>query len=305
MRRDVYIEGYRKYPIYLREYYPDSDIKGAILILHGMAEHGERYESFSNFLAERGYIVYVPDHRYHGRSIRKGDQLGIVRNTFWSDIIEDVRIIVNRIKTENNISSVSLVGHSMGSFLTRKYLMDYGESIERAVLIGTGMTNSLATKIINSVGVFASNVLSLLNSRKRRDSLSNAVFKPFNKEFKPNRTTCDWLSRENEVVDEYIKDRFCGFSYSANFYGILVRGISEVSKTENISRTVKIPILIVSGAEDPVGGMGKDVERLYDFFISKGYNAVMKLYGGARHELLNETNKKEVYQDVYNWFTIN
>lgn len=275
--------------------------KGIIQIAHGMAEHVLRYEGFAKVLTEEGYVVYGNDHRGHGRTAGSTENIGyLADDNGWDLVVEDMHELTNIIKEENPETPIFLFGHSMGSFLSRTYIQRYGNEINGVILSGTGGNNGLLGKVGILVAKGEMKRKGKRTKSKRMDKLS---FGSFNKAFSPNRTSFDWLSRDNKEVDKYIEDPLCGEVFTAGFFYDMLRGLKDLNKRENIEKTPKdLPIYIISGDKDPVGKNAKGVLQAYNSYVKVGIEDVeYKFYKGARHEILNETNKEEVYKDVIYW----
>lgn len=272
-----------------------------IHILHGMAEHCARYDDFARFLVEQGYTVYAHDHRKHGKSIKNNQSIGIMgRNDSFKNIIKDVKIVQDYIKENENNAEIVLLGHSMGSLICRRYLQEYGHYVSKAIIMGT----MAARPILLRFGIITGKIIKLFSpSNSRSNFLNNLVVKGFNSFFEPVRTPFDWLSRDKNQVDKYILDELCGYSYSPSFYINMFNEVLISQKKANILKTPKIPLLFISGDSDPVGFNGIGVKKIYELYSKFGFkdNLSIKLFDDARHEILNEINKEEVYKSIINW----
>lgn len=275
--------------------------KLAIQLAHGMAEHIDRYDAFAKFLVSKGYTVYGYNHRGHGRnSLNDGSMGFFAEENGWSKVVDDMKLVNDEIHKECGKVPVILFGHSMGSFLSRTYISKYGESIEGVILSGTGST----TNTLANLGKFLAKMEMIFRGKKHKSNLLNAIsFKSYNDNFKPKRTDFDWLSRDEDEVDKYINDELCGNVFTSNFfYDLLcgVKGLNDMNNIKNIPK--KLKVLLVSGDKDPVGANSKGVQKVYDMYRETGIESViLKLYKDARHEVLNEINKQEVYDDIANW----
>lgn len=280
---------------------PEGEIKGAVQIAHGMAEHIRRYEDFANILAENGILVYGYDHRGHGRTSTSIEELGYISdNDGFMDMVEDIKLMNELIKKENPGIDIILVGHSMGSFLSQRYIQIYGDSIVGLILIGS---NGRPPSALN-IGILFSNIAMAFKGRKSKIAFfDNLSFKGYNNRFKPNNTKFDWLSRDTEQVRLYVDDPYCGTLFPVSFYNDLYKGLKSIHKEENLVNIPKnLPIYILSGSDDPVGQYGDGVKNLYELYRTLGVADVdYKLYDGGRHEILNESNRDEVIYDILNW----
>jgi alpha-beta hydrolase superfamily lysophospholipase len=274
--------------------------KGVVQIVHGMVEHAGRYEYFAKALTERGYIVYANDHRGHGKTAENKEELGHLYENGWSSIVGDVYALSLHIIKENPETALFLFGHSMGSFIARDYISEYGGLLKGVIICGTGYTPDLMV----NVGIALSNrEVKKYGQRHRSQFINKLVFSSNNKKFKPAKTEFDWLSREAEEVDKYIKDDLCGGICTSSFYNNLFRGLKKIQAVNTVDRIPKeLPVLMISGEADPVGSNGRAVQKLYKIYKQAGLKDLeSKIYKESRHELLNETNKNEVIEDVIEW----
>lgn len=274
---------------------------GIVQISHGMSETAIRYEYFAKNLTDNGYIVYINDHRGHGLTAKTIDNVGCLADSNgFTYLVEDINTLTNIIKEENEDLPIFLFGHSMGSFASQRYIMEYGNNIDGLILSGSngkhGFILNIAEKIIN----YEIKRKGRLHRSKALDSL---IFGGNNKKFKSPRTEFDWLSRDEKEVDKYIEDPFCGVLFTCGFFYDFIKGLQEIEDKENLKKVpLDLPIYIMSGDKDPIGKNGKGVLRLRDRYIKLGVKDVLcKLYEGGRHEMLNETNKDEVIRDILNW----
>lgn len=280
---------------------PQGKIIGIVQISHGMTETILRYDEFANFLNKKGYLVYGHDHRGHGETAKTKDDLGyIADNEGFEWLVQDLYELICNSKKENKGLPIYLFGHSMGSFISQRFLELHGKEIDGVILSGSNGKPPMLT----SAGILVSGVEIKLFGRKHISKLMDKLsFGDFNSKFKPNRTPFDWLCSVDNEVDKYIENEKCGFVCSSSFYYDLLRGLKTINKEENFKKIQKeLPIFIVSGDMDPVGNFGKGIINLYENFKSIGIKDVKyKLYKGKRHEILNEDNKKEVMEDVLEW----
>lgn len=273
---------------------------GIVQIAHGMAEHSGRYHRFAEFLNEQGFIVVANDHRGHGKTGEKAGLMGYFAPEKGFDrVVDDLHFISQQLKRENPELPLFVFGHSMGSFLMRRYLQKYGEFVAGAILMGSGGDPGLAEKL----GKF----IALWQMRRRPTQpsplLDTLSFGAFNKGIKRPRTRFDWLSRDEKEVQKYIEDPFCGMVCSAGFFFDLLTGMELIHDPKEIEGIPKdLPILVLSGEADPVGKYGRGVRQFVGQLKNHNINNIeLKLYPEARHELLNELNKEEVMQDIAAW----
>lgn len=288
--------------IHAVRYLPEQEQPVCVVqIIHGMAEYVERYEEFARFLTEKGCVVTGEDHLGHGKSIQEGVPAGyFCEQDPATVVVRDV----HRLKklTQQTYPSVPylIIGHSMGSFILRNYLCRYGSGITGAVIMGTGMQPPGLLKVSKALAA----VQKLFFGSKHVSRLiDKAAFGSYNKRIERPGSTFDWLSRDREQVDKYVSDPLCGFVFTVNGFQTLFELISRVQQKENLEKIPKeLPVLVVSGTDDPVGEYGKGVRRAYDSLINLGMQKVtLKLFEGGRHELLNETDRENVMQQLWQW----
>lgn len=301
VKDDFIIDGTHGSKLHVIRWKRDDSKNKVIHILHGMAEHCERYDDFARFLVKEGYIVYAHDHRKHGRSLDKGQTIGIIdKNDSFKNIIKDVNKVQEFINKNENKPEIILLGHSMGSLICRRYLQEYGSFASKAIIMGTMAAQPLLLRSGSIIG----KIIRLFSSKDNRSTfLNNLVVGGFNAFFEPARTSCDWLSRDNEQVDKYLLDELCGYSYTATFYINLFNEVLISQRKSNILRTPEIPLLLISGNDDPVGLNGVGVKKVHNLYTKLGYEdfLTIKLFDNARHEILNEINKEDVYEYIINW----
>lgn len=296
----------RKNKIHAVKWIPDVEKPVCIFqIVHGMAEHIERYDEFAGFLAEKGILVVGEDHLGHGRSVPEGGTYGyFCEEDAAGVLVRDVHRLKKIMQEQYPGILYLIMGHSMGSFITRNYLFNYGSGIDGAVIVGTGMQSKftlMAARTVTAVQKM------FCGSRHIGKFIDRASFGKFNDRFQPARTTVDWLSRNEENVDRYLADPMCGFVFTLNGFAALFKLIHNCYDTGKLEKMPKqLPILLIAGAEDPVGNYGKSVEKVYHSYLEHGMrNVQMKLYEKDRHELLNEIDREQVYGDIYRWILRN
>ena len=287
--------------LYAREYLPDGDAVGIVQIVHGIAEHIARYDDFASFLAGHGYIVVLHDQLGHGKSAPDEEHLGFFSGeNGWEKAVQDIRTLHDATAAKFPGKPYFIFGHSMGSFLTRTYLIRFRTGLDGAVISGTGHQSPalvLGGKAMSAMTMHRQGAM------YKSDFLNKMAFGSYNDKLENVRTASDWLSRDESAVDLYNEDPLCGFIPTAGLLHDMMGGIDFVTRQKNIARMKKdLPVLFVSGDCDPVGEQGRGVIRAYKSFLKAGMKDVtMKLYHGGRHEMLNETNRAEVYGDVLSW----
>ena len=289
-------------PIHVREWVPDCDINGVVQIAHGINEYIGRYADFARFLASKGFVVVGNDHLGHGESVRSPEYLGFFAlDEGWYKVVADMEQLRQLSSAKWPEAPYFLFGHSMGSFLTRTYMFRYpGAALAGVILSGTGQ----APEPLVAAGRFLCDGDMLKNGPMHRsEAISNVAFGSYNKKIEPRRSPYDWLTRDEAVVDAYAADPLCTFTPTSSLFREMLSGLATVGSTKEIGRMSKdIPIILMSGDADPVGGWGVQVAKVYSLLVRAGCRDVAyKFYPGARHEILNETNKAEVYKDILDW----
>lgn len=283
---------------------PKGEPRAIVQIAHGMAEHAGRYDRLAQRLTDEGYVVYAHDHRGHGgTAIEARDHGYFADEDGWWTVVDDIRAVGARAQDEHPGLRRVLLGHSMGSFLSRSYAMKYGDDIDALVLSGTGAGPGLLGK----VGSLIATVESKVRGPRAKSTLMNTLsFGEYNKAFKPNRTEFDWLSRDPDEVDAYIADPLCGEVFTTGFYIDMLGGLDLVNDDKNVARVRSdLPIYLFSGSMDPVGDAGKGVKAVRAQFERAGVRDVtMRLYPDGRHEMFNEINRDEVTDDLIDWLEI-
>ena len=288
--------------IHAVEWTPESgEIIGVLQIAHGVAEYGMRYAPFAEFMTEHGFAVVANDHLGHGLSAEKdADTLYFGPRDGWKHVVDDMYALRCRTKEKYPDVPYFLMGHSMGSFLTRTYLIRYPGTVDAAVIMGTGYMSAAST----AASLAVINAECLRNGESRPSAVATkASFGIYNRRFAPNRTSMDWLSLNPDNVDAYLKDPLCQGSASAGLFREMLSGIRFVCKEDNIRKmNHHTPILFISGAMDMVGDCSKGVERAAAAFQRAGMRDVtVKLYPELRHEVLKEDCREQVYDDIDRW----
>ena len=281
---------------------PEERPKAIFQIIHGMQEYAARYDEFATYLAGKGYLVVAEDHLGHGLSSKPEDYGYFCEDDAPTVVVRDVHRLKKMVQEQYPGIPIILMGHSMGSFILRNYLCRYGTGIQGAIIMSTG---SMSGFVLQS-GVFMSKFIAAFESEGlhyRSPMMENISFGSYNKRIANPKTKLDWLSANEENVQEYIADKMCGVPFTLNGYITLFRLIKGAQKQKNLDKMPKdLPILITGGADDPVGHYGKDLTSLFGKYSKMHIQDVtLKMYSGLRHEILNESNKLEIYADVYNW----
>lgn len=275
-------------------------IKAIFQIAHGMTEHFERYEKFIEKLCLNGFAVYANDHLGHGLSVASEADLGYFgEKDGWKNFIDDAHTLTDIARQELPDKPVIFFGHSMGSFIARQYSFKYSEEIAGAVFCGTAPPNPA----IPLAKAFLATVQKITGSKRKFKLINKVAFGAYNSKFEGS-TDYEWLSRDRQVIDDYLADKHCGFLFTVSGYKDLMGILGEVSKKqwfENFSKT--LPILFISGDKDPVGNYKKGVRLVCDKLVAAGKeNIHISFYGNARHEILNDSAcVEQVYATVLEW----
>lgn len=278
-----------------------GSIRGVVQISHGMAEYSNRYAQFALALCKSGYAVFVSDHIGHGSSVTDKDMLGFFGDNGEETFVEDMKTLTDIIKSEYNDLPLYLLGHGMGSLIARKYTAKYGYLLDGVIYTGTSGENPAL-----GIGIQLANTLIKQNGPYYRSELLDTIaFGAYNRKTE-KRTDCDWVSRDTKEVDKFIADELCGYKYTVSGMKALFLTLKAVSTRRWYNSVpLSMPILLLSGSMDPIGDYSKGVNEVYKNLKKTGHKYVtMKLYDGARHEILNEINRKEVFDDIIEWLNV-
>lgn len=265
-----------------------------------MAEYIDRYDNFAKYMTEHGFNVIGHDHLGHGHSVSDEHDYGFFAEENGDKIIiEDMHSVTQYAREKWEELPNFILGHSMGSFCLRQYLTKYSNDVFGAIIMGTGWIPSAAALLGKTI---ATNTCKSKGSHTVNPLLIKLTIEPYNKPFAPARTNCDWLSRDEKQVDLYVNDKLCGFDFTAGAYKDFFTILEKIAKNRQlIGMRKSLPILITSGSVDPVGGK-KACEKLNAQYKRCGIDDVtLKLWEKDRHEILNELDKSDVYQYIYNW----
>ena len=274
--------------------------KAIIQISHGMKEHTGRYEEYMQFMAEKGYVMVSHDHLGHGQSVKDKADLGFFASkNGYIHVLNDLATTAGRVKKSFPQLKLILFGHSMGSFYARVFAAKYHHLVDGVIISGTGGKNPLVAPGKALINLF----IKFKGERATSKVVTKIIFGKFLNKIENPKTASDWLTRDESAVEKYRSDEYCRFYFTLAGYKDLVT-IQGLSNTEECFANTKkdIPYLIISGDMDPVGEWGKGVKQVYDSYRKVGVEDItLNLYGGARHEMLNELNKEEVYTDILRW----
>lgn len=300
MWKDFYYESCGSGKIHACRWEPSGEPKAVVQIVHGIAEYAARYDALADFMAQQGFLVVAEDHMGHGDSISHVSPQGYFTGG-WFSAVKDTYQLLTAIRAEFPQTPYILFGHSMGSFMARTILQEYPDSgINGAIICGTGWMPGVVLK----TGLQLCKAVAKKNGETEpNDMLNSVVFGGYNKRVEHPRTTHDWLSRDSKQVDMYEKDPKCGFIPSAGLLRDMLTGILHIQNKKNLDKMNKtLPVYFIAGGEDPVGDYGKGVRKAAAKFREIGMqNVDCKIYPLCRHEIHNEINYQEVYEDILEW----
>lgn len=283
--------------IFVRQFEPAGEAIGHIHILHGMAEHSGRYVPFAESLVEDGYRVTMHDHRGHGRTAELNNApFGyFAKRGGFERVVEDVEEVMQQLGVT---TPFTLFGHSMGSFIARRYAQRYPHRLQRLIICGTGFVTPL-----HYIGRVAGRMFAYVQGDDVKSPFLNGMsFKSFNNQFRPTRSDFDWIARSDAAVDAYMSDPYCGFVPTTRFFADLSDGIVKVCKQKEVANMPNIPILLISGSEDPLGQRGSGVFKLARQLTAAGLdNVQVYLAENMRHEILNERNRAHTIAQIKRW----
>ena len=296
--------------IFLNRWEPDTpeDIKGVVQLHHGLAEHSMRYDRLGSVLAENGYVLNAYDMRGHGKTaetaIAKGEgRFGqLARKNGFETAVEDLAFIIESLKKDYPDKKIVLLGHSFGSFISQGYIEKYGERIDGCILCGTsGPQIPLAP-----IGKVVAKVVRAFKGPDATSKfLTKLSFGSYNKHIANPQTADDWISLNELNRQMYEMDKWCGFPLTVSFFVDITTALSTIHKKKNMKTVpTNLPVFFIYGKEDPVGGYGKTIEKLYEIYQKNGVkNLQIKGYENDRHEIFNEDDKETVEKDVLQWLS--
>ena len=285
---------------------PEGEIKAILQISHGMAEHILRYDEFAKYLSARGYLVVGHDHLGHGKSVSSADNYGYFKGQQGykngnEALIQDIHLLRERITKEYPPLPYFILGHSMGSTLLRQYRLIHGQGLQGVIL--SGMIAHKSSTALYTARFLSGLIGAFKGTHYRSKFLDGLALGKYTQVMKRQKATENWVTRDDEKLKEYMNDERCGFIFTTDGYTHLFGGMLRLNKEENSLQFPKtLPILMVSGTSDPVGDFESGIRKNYEHFITLGANNItLQLYPDARHEVLNEVNREEVYQDIDDW----
>ncbi len=288
--------------IHVKMWIPDTEPRAIVQIVHGMIEHIQRYDEFAKYLISKGYLVVGHDHLGHGWSVNSTEEWGYFSDDPSRTLVQDIhQLRVNMKKRYPNLPYF-ILGFSMGSYLMRRYLADHGSGLSGVILMGTGHVSPALARF----GIEFTKLYALIRGWKHRSLLVRGMM--YNKSYSqydmtnrnPERS---WLSTDPQVLINALEDPACRFNFTLNGYLGLFETVAFACSMKNVRQIPRnLPVLIVSGEKDPVGGLGKGVIRFSRMCNKAGLkDKTLKLYGGDRHEILHERDKDVVFEDILNW----
>ncbi len=287
--------------VHAAEWLPSQGAPRAVLqLVHGISEYILRYDHFARFLADHGIAVVGSDHLGHGTTAAAGEYGFLAEREGWDYLARDVHTL--RVATGEKFPNLPyfLLGHSMGSFVARTYLIRWPGTLTGCILSGTGQESPALVALGKTL---AGLCCRMRGANSRSKLITNLSIGAYNKKFAPNRTGADWICRDEAVVDAYVTDPLCRFVPTVGMFRDMMGGLQFIGKKKNLAKmNPDTPIYFFAGDKDPVGAMGEGVKQVAGFFRDAGVKEIsVKLYPDGRHEMLNEINKDEVYRDVLAW----
>lgn len=297
----TYLSSDKVTSIHALRWEPAQEVIGVVQIAHGMVEYADRYDLFAQFLTEKGFVVTANDHLGHGASVTGQEQWGYFAEKDGAGcVFQDMHKLTRLTKEAYPNIPYFLFGHSMGSFLSRRYLCLYGKELAGAVICGTGYQSP----VMLAAGKMITKIIAAIKGWKHRSRFVDALaFGGFNRAYEPSETHKEWLSRDPETIQANLADPRCNFMFTLNGYYALFENIAlSQNKSQLINMPKALPVLFIAGDDDPVGHRGKDITKVVDRFKKAGMEKVdVILYKDFRHEILNEIGKEQVYEDVASW----
>ena len=279
---------------------PEGRPRAVLQMTHGMVEYIGRYEQLACWLADRGVAAVGHDHLGHGGSVVSREEYGYFGRPDGNRLLlDDIHRVTRWAKALPELEGLPwfLLGHSMGSFYARQYLCEYGGELQGAILMGTGWQPRAAAR----AGRALCHLLAAFHGWRYRSKLVDSMaFGGYNRSFRSARTSKDWLNRDEKEVDRYLSEERCSFRFTLNGYDSLFTALERLCDKELLARAPKdLPVLFLSGDDDPVGDRGRGVQKAAQSLRDAGMRRVeVKLYPEARHELLVELNRQEVFADI-------
>ncbi len=296
-----------KTAIHAVKWTPDSgEVKAVLQIVHGMVEYIERYVQFIDFLTAHGYVVVGHDHLGHGQSVTSKEEWGYFGSPDPSGLlVQDMHALRTMTQKDYPDKPYFMMGHSMGSYMLRKYLSSYSAGLRGVIIMGTGFVPPYAA----AFGIHLCRFLAKFHGWHYRSKFVTRI--SFGKSYRRfdmtgKDTDNSWLTKDREIVQRYYSEPQCTFRFTLNGYVGLYEAVSSACTQENVDRYIKsLPVFLVSGTDDPVGDMGKGVMKFYDMLLNaKMEDVTYKLYETDRHEILHERDRENVFSDILAWLNV-
>lgn len=276
-------------------YIPDGDIRGIFHLVHGMTEYIGRYAHLFESLASAGYLCCGFDNLGHGNTAKKGDLGFIASKNGWKFMVDDVKLFADSIKAEYPDLPYILMGHSMGSFITRIAVSHYNDIADKYICCGTAGNNPAS-----SIGIALCSIIKAFRGQRAISPfLENMAFGSYNKRFDGD-TKYEWLTKDRQIIEKYSTDKFCTFHFTVSAMRDLMTLLKLCNSKKCFADTKNdLPILLIAGDMDPVGNYGKGVKQVYrNYKAAQNENTTMFLYENCRHEIHNDTSYKQMTEDV-------
>jgi len=276
-------------------------VTGIVQIAHGMTEHIERYELFAEFMCDYGFVVAGNNHLGHGDSVNTEDEWGFFAGKDgFQCLVKDMYTLKTIVSKKYPKVPYFLLGHSMGSFLSRIFITKYGSELNGVIIMGTA---NQSKNVVRLGKLLAGGIAWFKGWNYRSKLIYSMTTEGYIKSFEPSKTPYDWLTKDENIVREYNDDKRCTFIFTLSAYRDMFDGLIEIADLQNIMKIPKtLPIFLVAGEKDPVGNFGKGVVQVFNMYKNAGIKDLsIKLYVDDRHEILNETDKATVYEDLLTW----
>ena len=286
--------------IHTIEWKPEGQVKAVLQLSHGMVEYVDRYSEFAEYLCEKGFYVVGNDHLGHGKSVQSKSEYGFFNEKYGNAcVLGDLHTLRQRTMKKYPDVPYFMLGHSMGSFLSRRYITEYGYELNGVLLLGTGNQPDIVVKS----GILLAKLVRLIKGERYRSPfLNHLMFGSYNARVVNPVTDKDWVCGNAEVIKEYVADEKCSYLFTVNGYLGLLDTIAYVKKVSNIRKVPRdLPVILAAGTKDPVGGYGRDVKKLFVTYSRHFYDVELRLYEDCRHELHNELIQEDVFEDLYQW----
>ena len=300
MRSELYYDSCGAGKIHACVWTPECKPRAIVQLVHGIAEHVERYDEYAAWLNEQGILVVAEDHMGHGKSIGKEGIRGYFHGGWFSAVEDTYQLLKLTMEKYPDVPYI-LFGHSMGSFIVRTILMEHPHSgIAGCIICGTAWQPDALLKVAMPMCKF---LCRNGGDKKPSPVLKKIMFGSYNQKVEHVRTENDWLTRDDRIVDAYNQDPLCGFTATAGLYRDMMTGIAYIQQKDHLSSMdLQTPVLFVAGSADPVGGYGQGVQQAAKAFEDCGMQDVsLKLYPLCRHEILNEINNMQIYEEIQTW----